>query len=273
MIAKESGGSLTAKPDIERIRHRPVHQRAIGVRAVWRQQHDRDRAADGDGELHRAALRHARRGVGAREQLRLVLMAAATTVARKVRSADPTILGSALLVGGIWIYRRLVEPAGATVASGFDAKTIAGLDSSPAAAAQFVPAFAFVYITLALIGMAEPDAARSFAVLVAVGDVLANGVAVFSDVGAASSAGTSAAAANAAQVNQAAGVGPLAPSPSSVRTEITSTVTGTGTYVTPSGRLTTKAPTGTTPTQTAVNSAAKAQGLVFDSATDQYVPA
>jgi hypothetical protein len=110
-------------------------------------------------------------------------MAAADAVTRKVKSADPTILGSALLVGGIWIYRRLVEPAGATVASGFDAKTIAGLAGSPAAAAQFVPAFAFVYITLALIGMAEPDAARSFAVLVAVGDVLANGVAVFGDVG------------------------------------------------------------------------------------------
>lgn len=145
-------------------------------------------------------------------------MPAATTVARKVRSADPTILGSALLVGGIWIYRRLVEPAGATVASGFDAKTIAGLDSSPAAAAQFVPAFAFVYITLALIGMAEPDAARSFAVLVAVGDVLANGVAVFSDVGKSatptSTAGASASTPSTTAATPAARVSHQAPSAS-----------------------------------------------------------
>jgi hypothetical protein len=205
-------------------------------------------------------------------------MAAADAVTRKVKSADPTILGSALLVGGIWAYRRLVEPtASLTAASasdlasnqGWSARQLAGLEAAPAAAAQFVPAFAFVYITLALIGMADADTARSFAVLIAVGDVLTNGSALFGDIGGAA-AGTSTPASAAAQ---ATAVGPLAPSPGSVRKEITSTVTGTGTYVTPSGKLTTKVPAGPTPTQTAVNSAARSQGLVFDSATDQYVPA
>ena len=163
-------------------------------------------------------------------------------------------------------------PTGATGAARLSA--IAGLEQTPAAAAEFVPAFAFVYITLAVIGMAEPAAARSFAILVAVGDVLTNGSQVFSAVGAQTSGATAASVTQAAGGSSAADValGPLAASPATVRAAVTSTVSGTGTYVTPSGRLTSKRPTGS-PSSTSVTQAAKGQGLVFNPSTDQYVPA
>jgi hypothetical protein len=198
----------------------------------------------------------------------------ANPVTRQVKSADPAILASALVVGGIWGYRRLVEPAGQVASTGFSAKSVAGLAGAPAAAAEFIPAFAFVYITLALVGMAEPDAARSFALLVAIGDVLTNGAALFGDIGG-QVTGTTTATAGSSSSSGGLSLpsGPVAPAPSTVHQALLDTVTGQGVYVTPSGRLTSKAPTGAAanPSGTVVAATATAQGLVYDPSIGQYV--
>jgi hypothetical protein len=192
----------------------------------------------------------------------------ANPLLRQVKSADPAIIGSALVVGGVWAYRKLVLPAGSTVTTGFSAASVAGLEAEPAAAAQFIPAFAFVYIVLALIGAAEPDAARSFAILVAVGDVLTNGTQIFSSVGAQASGATAAAAASTgtAAANNPA-LGPDAPSPQTVGKAVDETVTGAGVYVTPSGRLTNKTPSASSIPQLP----AAARNATYNPSTGQYV--
>jgi hypothetical protein len=100
---------------------------------------------------------------------------------RAIKSADPAILASAIVVGGVWLYRKLIEPVASVPATG-SLKGLVGLEAAPAQTAQFIPAFAFVYIVLAVVGMGAPSIARSAAITIALGDILSNGVAVSSDI-------------------------------------------------------------------------------------------
>jgi hypothetical protein len=107
--------------------------------------------------------------------------AAGAGARRAAKSADPAILGSAIVVGGVWLYRKLIEPVASVPATG-SLKGLVGLEAAPAATAQFIPAFAFVYIVLAVLGMGAPSIARSAAITIALGDILSNGVAVSTDI-------------------------------------------------------------------------------------------
>jgi hypothetical protein len=117
----------------------------------------------------------------ASEQTQAAGYAAGAAGHRAIASADPAILGSAIVVGGVWLYRKLIEPVASVPATG-SLKGLVGLEAAPAATAQFVPAFAFVYIVLAVVGMGAPSIARSAAITIALGDILSNGVAVSSDI-------------------------------------------------------------------------------------------
>ena len=130
-------------------------------------------------------------------------------------TADATILTSAIVVGGVWLYRKLVEPIASIPGTG-SLKGLVGLEAAPAATAQFLPAFAFIYITLGLLSTAAPDAARSFAVLVAVGDVLTNGSSVFTDMQGQAAGTTTAAAPTPTAAATASSSGPAARPPRKV---------------------------------------------------------
>lgn len=95
---------------------------------------------------------------------------------------ETTILTSSIVVGAIWGYRKLIEPHASEPSTG-GLLSIAGVQPAPAPTAQFIPAFAFTYLSLSVIGTFAPDLAKGFAVLIAVADLLANGLTVFNDIG------------------------------------------------------------------------------------------
>ena len=97
--------------------------------------------------------------------------------------AEGAVVLSALVVGSTWAYRKLIEPASSKPAGRGGAKALAGLESTPAPAGEFGIAFGFIYLTLSVTASFAPELAGSLAVMIAVGDVLANGSAVFVDVG------------------------------------------------------------------------------------------
>lgn len=130
--------------------------------------------------------------------------------------AQDLVNGAALVVAGIYFYRKLIEPAGGTVAAGtvptgasppagFSLERItfrgaagswegAEPDTIPGAAAQlmgkgkiapterFVVGWGVVFLTLSLAAPLSPQLAGSFAALVALGSILGNGVQVSKDV-------------------------------------------------------------------------------------------
>jgi hypothetical protein len=118
-------------------------------------------------------------------------LAVATKSSRK--GAEGTVLVSALVVGSVWAYRKLIEPsAQAGQLLGEDIanrqlteaglRKIIGLEPTPASAAQFTVAFGFTFFTLSIMALAVPELAAAFAILIATGDVLANGASVFTDI-------------------------------------------------------------------------------------------
>lgn len=100
------------------------------------------------------------------------------------KAATGTVLTSSLVVLVIWGYRKLIEPAGAAGTTSADAglRKVIGLEPTPANAAQFTIAFGFTYFTLSIAAMGAPELASAMAILIATGDVLANGASVFTDV-------------------------------------------------------------------------------------------
>lgn len=98
--------------------------------------------------------------------------------------AETAIAGSALIVGGIYAYRKLVE--GADVAAtpkpkGGKATDLIGYGTPPPVG-QFITGWGFVFLLLALVAQASPNLGGSFAILVATGDVLGNGLALTDDL-------------------------------------------------------------------------------------------
>ena len=101
-------------------------------------------------------------------------------------SAEQAVTVSALLVGGIWAYRKVIEPAtsqaGKNTASSSQLLKVIGAEPTPANAAQFAVGFGFTYMTLATVATFAPDVAGWLAILVAAGDLLINGASVFTDI-------------------------------------------------------------------------------------------
>jgi hypothetical protein len=92
--------------------------------------------------------------------------------------AEKAVIISALVTAGVYTYRRLSEDT-TSVSKGVSALFNVG---APAAFGEFVTAWGFSFFVIALIASAAPTLGGSFAILVLVGDLLANGQAVSSDV-------------------------------------------------------------------------------------------
>lgn len=85
-----------------------------------------------------------------------------------VDQAQNAVSLSAFTVASVFAYRKLVEPA-------TQSKT------TPAVG-HFVIGFGFTYIVLSLLAQAAPEIGGMFAILVATGDVLANGNGLLKDL-------------------------------------------------------------------------------------------
>lgn len=109
--------------------------------------------------------------------------------------AESAVTASALIVGGIYVFRRLSETdVQLTSSSGLRLKQLAG--AGPVMpAGPFVTGWGFTFLVISLMAQAAPDLGGSFALLVAAGAVLGNGVAVSQDIssklGAGAGAGSS----------------------------------------------------------------------------------
>lgn len=91
--------------------------------------------------------------------------------------AQRAITVSAVVVAGVYAYRRLTE----TAQSG-SLKNIIGL-GNPVPLGQWMTAWGFTFLVIALMGEADPGLGGSFAILVATGDLLANTASLTTDVG------------------------------------------------------------------------------------------
>lgn len=101
--------------------------------------------------------------------------------------AHTAILTSALVVGGIYGIRKLIEPAASAVHSpakslAHAALQVAGAEPAPAGIGQWATGFGFVYTSLAVFATFAPGFAGSMAILVAASDTIINGGAIFTDV-------------------------------------------------------------------------------------------
>lgn len=91
--------------------------------------------------------------------------------------ADRWVVISALVVLGIYAYRRLVEP----VSSGASVKQLVGI-GNPVKLGAFITAWGFTYLVVSLIATADAGLGKGFALLIMTGDLLANGQQIASDV-------------------------------------------------------------------------------------------
>lgn len=99
--------------------------------------------------------------------------------------AEGAVVTSSIVVGMLYAYRKLVEPTAGALAPGSESealKRIIGLEPKPAPVAEFAVAYGFTFMTLSIVALAAPAVAGSMAILIAVGDVLANGASVFTDI-------------------------------------------------------------------------------------------
>lgn len=100
--------------------------------------------------------------------------------------AQGAVVTSAVVVAGVWGYRKLVEPATAASSRASQPSQallkIIGAEPRPASTAEFAVAFGFVYLVLSLTATFAPTLAGSIAILVAVGELLTNGASVATDV-------------------------------------------------------------------------------------------
>jgi hypothetical protein len=81
--------------------------------------------------------------------------------------AQSAVSGAAVMVAGVYAYRRLVEPATKT---------------PPAPIAHFVIGFGVTFIVLALLAQSAPALGGMMAILIAVGDLLVNGTTLTRDL-------------------------------------------------------------------------------------------
>lgn len=82
--------------------------------------------------------------------------------------AQGAVITSAMVVFGLFVYRKLLAETGA--------------GTEPASTSEFVTGFFVVYLTLSVMAQAAPSVGGSFAWLVMLGDLLANGQTLVKDV-------------------------------------------------------------------------------------------
>jgi hypothetical protein len=93
--------------------------------------------------------------------------------------AEKTIVTSALVVAGIYAYRRMTEqPAAPPITL----KQVAGVGQLPPLGA-WATAWGFTYLVIAVVAVGAPELAAAFAILIATGDLLTNAKSIFGDVG------------------------------------------------------------------------------------------
>jgi len=84
---------------------------------------------------------------------------------------------SALIVAGVYAYRRLTEATSTPVT----VKKLAGI-GNPVPLGAFATAWGFTFLIVAIMAEAAPGVGGAFAILIAVGDFLTNSQSVFKDV-------------------------------------------------------------------------------------------
>jgi hypothetical protein len=91
-------------------------------------------------------------------------------------SAERWVTVSALVVIGIYAYRRLIEPAQTGKLN-----NIIGV-GSPVPLGQFATAWGFTFLVVSIMAEAAPGLGGAFAILIATGDFLTNSSSLFADV-------------------------------------------------------------------------------------------
>ena len=95
------------------------------------------------------------------------------------QGAEKAITTSALIIAGVYTYRRLTEGTGK--ASGSKAAQLLG-QGSPPSVGVFITAWGTAFLIMAVMAQASPGLGGSFAISAAVADVLANGQQLAADI-------------------------------------------------------------------------------------------
>lgn len=93
------------------------------------------------------------------------------------QAAERWVTTSALIVAGIYAYRRLTEPTSTPVT----AKQLAG-SGPPPPLGTFATAWGFTFLVIAIMAEAAPGLGGAFAILIATADTLTNAQSVLADV-------------------------------------------------------------------------------------------
>jgi hypothetical protein len=97
--------------------------------------------------------------------------------------AEKWVITSALIVAGVYGYRRLTETPTAPPVT---LKELAGAGQLPPLGA-WATAWGFTFLVVSIIATAAPELGAAFAILIATGDVMTNAQSIFKDIGAQSS--------------------------------------------------------------------------------------
>jgi hypothetical protein len=114
--------------------------------------------------------------------------------------AEQWVITSALVVAGVYGYRRLTEQPTAPPVT---LKELAGAGQLPPLGA-WATAWGFTFLVVSIIATAAPELGAAFAILIATGDLMTNAQSILKDVGAQSGSKGAAAPAITAPLTQPA---------------------------------------------------------------------
>lgn len=95
------------------------------------------------------------------------------------QGAEKAITTSALIVAGIYAYRRVTEGSGSP--SGSKAAQLLG-QGSPPSVGVFITAWGTAFLIMSIMATVSPGLGGSFAIVTAVADVLSNGQQLATDI-------------------------------------------------------------------------------------------
>jgi hypothetical protein len=93
--------------------------------------------------------------------------------------AEKWVITSALVVAGIYGYRRLTETPGQPPVT---VKELAGVGELPPLGA-WATAWGFTFLVVSVVATAAPGLGAAFAILIATGDLMTNASSIFGDIG------------------------------------------------------------------------------------------
>lgn len=97
--------------------------------------------------------------------------------------AESWVLASAMIVGAVYGFRRIIEPSVTTApARGGKAAALLGAGSPPAALGQWAVAYSTSYIFLSIGAIIAPELAAALAMLIVGASLLSNGISVSTDL-------------------------------------------------------------------------------------------